>query len=99
MFTKRQKFRCSFASPIYLHLIKVDDNGKVTTKLENASVKLPEPEKYDLNLLVKAGVDLKRTNTLLIDKRPIHSVLEAIEEFTDEKSTGRKALTRAEGQP
>lgn len=87
MFTKRQNFKCPFASPIFLPSVSVDENGKVTTTLENASKKLPAPENYDLNVLVKAGVDLKRTNTLLIDKRPIHPVVDALEEFKDEETS------------
>lgn len=82
MFRCRQKlFTAPFCSMVEFEPIADEDNKVHNKMVDLSEVRLPEPDAYDLGLLLKAGIPLQKVNTKVLSG-DLQAGLEAIDNLT-----------------
>lgn len=93
MFKRHQKFVSAGFAPIFEEVeTRMEDGDVVTTTRNINSVKLPKPELFDFERMLKAGVDLQQVNTKILetDYSPIIEDLNEPSETSNEKENNNE---------
>lgn len=70
---------------------KIDENGFATSERVDDSAPLPPPENFDLRVLLRAGVDVKKVQTRVLGQSAVlHQMIEQFDSQSEPSTSDNK---------